>query len=216
MSTAHQCIHALGPAALTRFYDPVIRRIMREEAFRDRLVERLPLDAGQRVLDVGCGTGTLAVLLKQRRPGVEVHAADGDPEVLGLARAKAERAGVEVHFDRAMAWQLPHADGALDRVVSTLMFHHLETADKARAAREILRVLRPGGAFLLADFGPPRGAPGRAFARVLRRFERVADNLAGRLPVMLTCAGFSDVTEIDRHLTALGPIVFYQARKPGA
>ncbi|WP_437487069.1 class I SAM-dependent methyltransferase [Sorangium sp. So ce1014] len=63
---------------------------------------------------------------------------------------------------RAMAWELPYPDGTFDRVASSLMFHHLAADDKRRTAEEILRVLRPGGALLLADFGSPRSAPGRA------------------------------------------------------
>lgn len=214
MNTAAHYIHALGPAALTRFYDPFVRRFMREEAFRDRLVERARLAPGQRFLDVGCGTGTLAVLVKQRHPGVEVHAVDGDPEVLDLARAKADRAGADVRFDRALAGRLPYEDGSFDRVATSLVFHHLLTEDKRQAAREILRVLRPGGALLLADFGPPRRAPERLAARVLRRFENAADNLEGRLPALLAEAGFADVREIDHFQTPLWPIAFLEAHKP--
>lgn len=207
-------IHALGPASLTRFYDPVVRRLMREDAFRDQLVEHAHLAPGQRFLDVGCGTGTLAVLVKQRHPGVEVHAVDGDPEVLGLARDKAERAGADVRFERAMAWELPYADGTFDRVASSLVFHHLVTDDKRRAAREIFRVLRPGGELLIADVGPPRTAPSRAIAWAFRGFEQVADNVAGRLPPMLSDAGFVDVAEVGRHRLLLGSIAYLQGRKP--
>jgi len=216
MNTTARYIHALGPAALTRFYDPMIRRLMREDTFRDGLMEHARLAPGQRALDVGCGTGTLAVLVKQRHAGVEVHAVDGDPEVLAIARDKATRAGVDVRFERALASQLPYEDGTFDRVVSSLVFHHLVTDDKRRAAREIFRVLRPGGALLLADFGPPRSSPGRALARALRAFEEIADNLAGRLPALLSDAGFSDVAEIDRLGTLMGPIAYLQGRKPEA
>ncbi|WP_437498977.1 class I SAM-dependent methyltransferase [Sorangium sp. So ce1099] len=215
MTTTARYVHAFGPAALTRFYDPGIRLLMREEAFRSRLLLHMQLAPGQRVLDVGCGTGTLAVLAQQRHPGVEVHAVDGDDKVLAIARDKAARAGAAVRFERAMAWALPYPDGTFDRVVSSLMFHHLIADDKRRAAQEILRVLRPGGALLLADVGAPRGAPGRAIAWALRPFERLRENLADRLPAVLTGAGFSDVAEIDRISTALMPIAYLQGRKPG-
>ncbi|XXY51631.1 class I SAM-dependent methyltransferase [Sorangium sp. So ce269] len=215
MTTTARYVHAFGPAALTRFYDPGIRLLIREEAFRSRLLLHMQLAPGQRVLDVGCGTGTLAVLAQQRHPGVEVHAVDGDDEVLSIARDKAARAGAAVRFERTMAWALPYPDGTFDRVVSSLMFHHLIADDKRRAAQEILRVLRPGGALLLADFGPPRGAAGRVIAWALRRFEHLRDNLADRLPAVLTGAGFSDVAEIDRISTALMPIAYIQGRKPG-
>ncbi|WP_437611555.1 class I SAM-dependent methyltransferase [Sorangium sp. So ce834] len=226
MQTNARYVHALGPATLTRFYDPAIRLLFREEAFRSQLVAHLELAPGQRVLDVGCGTGTLAVLAQQRHPGVEVHAIDGDAEVLALAREKAARAGAGVRFERAMAWALPYPDGTFDRVVSSLMFHHLAADDKRRTAEEILRVLRPGGALLLADFGSPRNAPGRAAVRALRWFDRLAhrhddalasrfdDNLADRLPAVLTGAGFCDVAEVDRIGTAILPIATVRGRKP--
>ncbi|KYF94428.1 hypothetical protein BE20_06620 [Sorangium cellulosum] len=225
MQTNARYVHALGPAALTRFYDPAIRLLFREEAFRSQLVANLELAPGQRVLDVGCGTGTLAVLAQQRCPGVEVHAVDGDAEILALARDKAARAGAGVRFERAMAWALPYPDGTFDRVVSSLMFHHLAADDKRRTAEEILRVLRPGGALLLADFGSPRSAPGRAAVRALRWFDRIAhrhddalarrfdDNLADRLPAVLTGAGFCDVAEIDRIGTAIMPIATVRGHK---
>ncbi|WP_438022436.1 class I SAM-dependent methyltransferase [Sorangium sp. So ce233] len=214
MTTTARYIHAFGPAALTRFYDPGIRLLIREEVFRSRLLEHMDLAPGQRVLDVGCGTGTLAVLASQRHPGVEVDAADGDDEVLAIARDKAARAGAGVRFERAMAWALPYPDGTFDRVVSSLMFHHLVADDKRRAAQEIFRVLRPGGALLLADFGPPRGAAGRAVAWALGRFAHLRENLADLLPALLTGAGYSDVAEIDRIRTALMPIAMIRGRKP--
>ncbi|WP_437678128.1 hypothetical protein [Sorangium sp. So ce131] len=76
-------------------------------------------------------------------------------------------------------------------------------------------MLRPGGALLLADSVPPGGAPGRMFARVLRRFEHLADNLADRLPAVLTGAGSAEVAEIDRHPTVLLPLAFLRGYKPG-
>jgi len=223
MNTHTGYIHALGPAILTRFYDPVIRLLIREDAFRGELVSYLQLAPGQRMLDVGCGTGTLAVLAQQRHPGVEVHAVDGDEEVLSIARKKAARAGAAVRFERAMAWELPYPDGTFDRVVSSLVFHHLTADDKRRAAQEILRVLRPGGALLLADFGSPRSAQNRAVQRALRWIEEHSDHrhlalgadehAAEGLPAVLGAAGFSEVAELDRMSTMFLPIAYIKGHK---
>lgn len=212
MTTTNRYIHAFGPAILTRLYDPVMR-LLREDEFKGRLVDLAQIQSGHRILDVGCGTGTLALRIHQRQPGAEVHGVDGDSKILEIARNKVAQARASVAFERAMAWELPYPDGTFDRVVSSLVFHHLVTDDKRRAAREILRVLRPGGTMLLADFGPPRSTTGKAIAWSLRWFEEAADNLAGRLPGLLTDAGFSDVAEIDRLQTYIGPIVYLRGRK---
>jgi len=212
MTTAHRYIHAFGPAVLTRFYDPMIR-LLREDEFKGRLVDLAQIQPGDRVLDVGCGTGTLAMLIQRRQPNAEVHGVDGDPKILEIARTKVAQAGASIAFERAMAWELPYPDGTFDRVVSSLVFHHLLTDNKRRAAREILRVLRPGGTLILADFGPPRSLPGKAIAWSLRWFEEAADNLAGRLPGLLVDGGFCDVAEIDRFQTYIGPIAYLRGRK---
>src|SRR5213083_3324240 len=84
---------------LTRVYDPVVRWTTREESFKHRLIEQAGLQAGQQVLDLGCGTGTLALFVKQAEPGTEIVGLDADPEMLSQAEGKARRAGVSVRFD---------------------------------------------------------------------------------------------------------------------
>jgi len=212
MKTHARYIHAFGPAILTRFYDPMMR-ILREEKFKGRLIELARIQPGQRILDVGCGTGTLALLIQQRHPDTDVHGIDGDPKILEIARDKAARARATIAFECAMAWELPYPDATFDLVVSSLVFHHLATDDKRRAAGEILRVLRPSGTLLLADFGPPSNMVGKAIASIVRRFDEVSDHVTERLPRILTDAGFSDVAEIDRFETHIVPITYLRGCK---
>jgi SAM-dependent methyltransferase len=91
-------IPALGYRWLTRFYDPIVRFTTREDEFKRALLRQASIQDGHRVLDLGCGTGTLAVLVKRARPGAEVFGLDADSEALRLARAKLEEAGVAVHW----------------------------------------------------------------------------------------------------------------------
>jgi ubiquinone/menaquinone biosynthesis C-methylase UbiE len=122
----------------------VVRLTLRERKFKKRLVDQANPRSGLRLLDVGCGTGTLALSLKSRAPEAEVVGLDADPEVLDRARVKAREAGLEVRFDRALATELPYEDGSFDLILSTLFFHHLTGADKRCTAKEITRVLKPG------------------------------------------------------------------------
>lgn len=110
-----------------------------------------------RVLDIGCGTGTLAIAAAAR--GTTVTGIDPSPEMLARARSKARKAGVAVAFDEAAAEALPFDEGRFDVVLSTVMLHHLPRKEREACLAEVRRVLRPGGRLLLVDFGktPPRG-----------------------------------------------------------
>ena len=208
-------IPALGSDWLTPLYDPLLRWVMQEDTFKRDLVRRAQIRTGQRVLDLGCGTGTLTILVKQTHPGAEVVGLDGDPEILEIARAKAAKAGVDVVLDDGMAYQLPYADQSFDRVLSSLVFHHLTRENKRRALRETFRVLRPGGEVLVVDFGKPHNAYASLLALIIRRLEQASDNIKGLLPEMFRNAGFEQVEELARFTTMFGTLSFYRGRKPG-
>ncbi|HCS49271.1 MAG TPA: methyltransferase type 11 [Candidatus Aminicenantes bacterium] len=201
---------------LTPLYDPVLRMAIQEGTFKRRLVEQAKLGAGACVLDLGCGTGTLTILAKQMHPEAEKTGIDPDPAVLVRAREKAERGGAQITWDRGVATRLPYPDGAFDRVVSSLVTHHLTRPDRRAAFREVRRVLRPGGEFHLLDFGPPRTVPMRILAAVLRPLERAADHFDGLLPGQIEAAGFISVAETGRFDTALGPLAMLRAVRPAS
>ncbi|MBE2199496.1 MAG: class I SAM-dependent methyltransferase [Anaerolinea sp.] len=207
-------IPALRFRWLTPLYDPVLRWGMREAGFKRSLVEQMALRPGMRVLDLGCGTGTLAIMLEQLQPEVEVTGIDGDLEVLAIAQEKAARAGVSIQWDSGMAYDLPYADGSFDRVVSSLVIHHLTMPDKQRTFREVLRVLRPGGEFHILDFGKPHNLYTRLAAAVIRHFEETAVQLDGRLPEMLIHSGFTELGEVSHFTTVFGPLTSLKAIKP--
>jgi ubiquinone/menaquinone biosynthesis C-methylase UbiE len=125
----------------------------KERGFREKLLQLARIGSGEQVLDVGCGTGTLAIAAK-RQVGASgtVYGVDASPEMLARAQKKAKRAGVEVLFQNAIAEALPFPDGQFDAVLSTVMLHHLPQKSRLRAAHEIRRVLKPGGRILAVDF----------------------------------------------------------------
>ncbi len=208
-----QYIPALRFGWLTPLYDFAQRWIFRESMFKTKMVEQAHIEYGHRVLDLGCGTATLTVLIKEMHPQAQVVGLDGDPEVLETARSKAAKAGVNITFDQGMTFALPYPDGSFDRVLSSLMFHHLNRENKYKTMSQVLRVLRPGGEFLLADLGKQHGLA-YLIGLILARLEEGVDNVKGLLPGMLREVGFEQVEEVARFRMPYGSVSFYRGAKP--
>jgi ubiquinone/menaquinone biosynthesis C-methylase UbiE len=166
-----------------------------ERRYREETLSLAGLKAGEAVLDVGCGTGSLAIAAKRHvGPIGAVHGIDASIEMIEGARRKAQKAGVEVVFEDAVVEKLPFPDATFDVVFSTTMFHHL--ADKARrqCLGEIRRVLRPGGRLLAVDFGGPVSER-RSWIAKLHRHGRI--DLQRLIPV---------VNEVGLKIMRSGPI----------
>jgi ubiquinone/menaquinone biosynthesis C-methylase UbiE len=206
-------IPAAGYDRLLPLYDPIVRLLFPEQAVKRRLVEEAQIGAGDRVLDVGCGTGTLAVLAGTVQREAKVVGLDGDAKALASARRKAAKAAVEISFEEGLSYELPYSDESFDRVLSSLVFHHLTREHKRRTLAEILRVLTPGGTFHLLDFGKPVTFWDRCLARVLFRGEEPRDNVEGHLPSLIQEAGFSKVEEAWHRRTIIARLWCWRASK---
>jgi ubiquinone/menaquinone biosynthesis C-methylase UbiE len=202
---------------LTPVFDVFVKGTTRERTFKQKLLDQAQLEAGFDVLDLGSGSGTLALWAKQREPGLRIRGLDGDPAIIAQAERKAARAGAEIPFDEGMSYELPYDDASFDRVLSSLFFHHLILRDKERTIAELARVLRAGGELHVADWGEPRSGPAKLGALAIRKFDGDAptrDNLAGRLPELFEAGGLVDARERARVAAPLGVVSLYSARRP--
>ncbi len=207
-------IPALGFDWLTRFYDPVLRATLREETFKRLLIEQARIQPGHNVLDLGCGTATLTIMVKQRCPGASVVGLDGDPKVLTLAHAKVATAGVDVDLRQGMAFAPPFAPASFDRVISSLVLHHLTTEQKRLTLASVRALLRPGGELHVADWGRPHNALMRIASlsiRLLDGYATTVDNLNGRLIALMGEAGFREPRETHQEMTMFGTLSLYRA-----
>ena len=211
-------IPALDYDWLTPFYDRLVRLTMPERRFRTRLIGQARIADGMRVLDVGCGTGTLAIMMRTRFPNADLVGIDADEKILSIARRKAADAGVvAIVFEQALASELPFSDGSFDRIVSSLALHHLTSEEKRATLTECYRVLRPQGELHIADWGRPQNWLMWLASRSVLLFDgtsRTADNIRGRLPELCREAGFAQVTEAGDMMTVFGTLAFLHGRKP--
>jgi ubiquinone/menaquinone biosynthesis C-methylase UbiE len=152
-----------------------------ERGFRDKLTRLADLRPGEAVLDVGCGTGSLAIAAKRAvGPTGMACGIDASPEMLARAERKAGKAGVAVVFKQAAAQAVPFPDRQFDAALSTVMLHHLPRSGREQCLREIGRVLKSRGRLLVVDFGSAE-LPGHIFPAFHRhgyvRFEDVLELL---------------------------------------
>lgn len=202
---------------LTGFYDSILSGTLKEEAFKRMLIEQAAIEPTHRVLDLGCGTGTLTIMLKEACPDATILGLDGDPKVLDIARAKVEASGVDVELHQGLAFDPPFEPRSFDKIVSSLVFHHLHTDDKRRTLAHTRELLRPGGELHIADWGKAQNGLMRvAFlgVQLLDGFATTSDNVRGHLVPMMQEAGFLDVSETHRAMTMLGTLSLYRATAP--
>jgi ubiquinone/menaquinone biosynthesis C-methylase UbiE len=204
MTDERHYLPAMGRHWMLFLYDP-FTRLAGARRLHDELLDRAGVEAGHRVLEIGCGTGNLVLALGRRTPRADVLGTDPDPAALRKAGRKAARRGLPVRFERAFADELPVPDGSVDRVLSCFMLHHLASADKVRAMADVRRVLRPGGELHLVDAdGIPHGR---------HPHPQLADNAPDRVVALMADAGL-DAAETGRGRSSgpLGSYVFYRAR----
>lgn len=196
-------------------YDPPFRWSIREATFDHDLVAQAEIRSGHRVLSLGCRSRTLTLRIIQSQPDAEVSGLDLEPKLFASAKSKIAKPGCDM-LDEEMLFSLPYPDASFDRVVSSLLLHHLARDKKRRTLQEVFRILRSWGELHLADFGKPHNALMWSISFIVRWLEEAGDNVKGLLPVMIREAGFEAVKETARYSTAFGTLVLLKALKPMA
>ncbi|GFG52038.1 SAM-dependent methyltransferase [Mycolicibacterium agri] len=211
-SDTRDYIPAAGRDAFLPGYD-LLTRLIGMASVYDALLEQAELTDGSHVLEIGCGTGNLTVRAKQMCPGAELVGLDPDPRALARAQRKARGLG-GIRFERGYSQQLPFGDGEFDRVLSSMMLHHLDEQTKRATAAEVLRVLRPGGTLHIVDVGGHMTPADGFMARRMLRNKHAAGNLGDAIPRLLTEAGFDCSQTASRQHRFVGRLTFYRATRP--
>ncbi|WP_032712323.1 class I SAM-dependent methyltransferase [Salinispora arenicola] len=209
-NTSHEhraYLPAMGKQWLLPLYDP-FARFVGIKRVHEKLLDRANIRPGQRVLEIGCGTGDLLQTLKRRYPDVSALGIDPDPSALRRARRKAARTKLRIQYERAFADDLPLPDGSFDRVLSSFMLHHIDEEEWTRVLREVKRVLRPGGELHVADLDGT--LPGQEGGHA-HHSGQTADSLPERALSALVDAGLTGVRENGYGRARLGRYVFYRA-----
>lgn len=208
---------ALGHAALTPLHDAAIALMTREGRWRRALLQQVAPRDGETILDVGCGTGTFALMLKRAAPNARIIGLDPDPVVLARAAAKASRAGLDVEFVQGFARDAARAAGSrVNKIVSSLVFHQTPMNEKRAGLEAVHAALAHSGQLHIADYGLQRTPLMRALLKQIQRldgFENTTPNARGVLPALMGEAGFTAVEERAVIPTPTGSLSLYFARR---
>lgn len=203
-------IPAAGRDWMLRFYDPFTRLLGAHAAHR-LLIEQARIQPHHRVLEIGCGTGNLTILVKTLFPANEVVGLDPDSKALERAQRKAEQRRLAIQFDLGFADNLPYPDESFDLVFSAFMFHHLNSDERRATLHEVHRVLKAGGALHLLDFGGAHEPSGGLLPHLTQRGAHVHSNSRdATLNFMRECR-FIDAIQVAQQSTLLGRVCFYRA-----
>ena len=177
------------------------------------IIEMANIKPGEKILDVGCGTGNLTLTAKKYAGASgSVSGIDASPEMIGVAQEKAKRSGIEAVFELGLIEKMPFPDASFDVVISRLVIHHLPDDLKRQGFAEIFRVLKPGGRFFLTDFNPPANPLLAHLTTAVVGHGMMHTSVWG-LPPILVETGFAN---INSGLTHSAFLAFVSGTKPAA
>ncbi|HEK19039.1 MAG: methyltransferase type 11 [Mucilaginibacter sp.] len=215
---APKFIPALSFNWLTPFYDRLLKLTMPEETIKTALISEIKVSAPSDILDFGCGSGTLTIMLKTAHPLANISGVDVDIDILNRAKERRSKTMADINLIRYNGEGLPFKDASFDIVVYCLVFHHIYSSQKSAILKEIYRILKSGGQLIIADFGRSASAWQRFkfnMIRILDGFESTEANAKGLLPGLINEAGFKKITISEHFKTLFGEVQIIMAYKKG-
>ena len=209
-------IPALRFKWLTPLYDFLINLTMPEKKIKQALIETANIPAGVKVLDFGCGTATLTMMVKEIYPEAKVTGIDVDRKIVDRAIQKVKEKKLGIFLLVYDGKQLPFQRNAFNRTVSCLVFHHLDTETKQKSLTEIFRILSKDGQLHIADFGRSKSWVQRTLFNLIRGldgFKSTDANAKGLLPELISDAGFENVVIKKRFKIMFGEVQIISAEK---
>ena len=202
-------IPALRYKWLTPLYDFFINLTMPEKQIKQALIEAAYISSKAKVLDFGCGTATLTIMIKELCPEAKVTGIDVDREILDKAIKKVNEKKLDIFLLDYDGTQLPFKDKGFDKILSCLVFHHLDTDTKRKALAEAFRILGNNSELFIADFGRSKSWLQRTIFNIIRGldgFKSTDANAKGLLPELMEEAGFENVFVRKYFRTVFGEI----------
>ena len=209
-------IPALKYNWLTKIYNPLVAFTMPETKFKSELIKQANILANHKVLDFGVGTATLSLLLSKLQPNCYIEGVDVDTKILEIAKEKISEQNANIVLTQYDGIKLPYPDYYFDRVVTSLVFHHLDNEQKENSLKEIYRVLKPNGELDIADWGLPNNVLMRLLfylVQILDGFKTTTDNVKGLLPNYMKSSEFKNVETLKSYNTIFGTLWLYKGIK---
>jgi ubiquinone/menaquinone biosynthesis C-methylase UbiE len=205
--------YALGIKWLAPLYDPFVKMAFSEEKFREHIIQSADILPNHRVIDLGCGTASLIIKIKQKYPEARVIGLDGDATILGIARKKIDSLKLDIALEEGMIFKLPYSDNSFDRVFTTLALHHLKKPERENAIEEMFRILAPKGEIFVADFGGTE-SKGNTLAGFLKNIHHGKTDASKKtMEDTLKEAGFNAIQNFGNFKTMFGNIYCLRAIK---
>ena len=198
------------------FYDFLLWASFPERKIKKTMISYTDFLPAQNVLDYGCGTGTLLLMLKRKFPEINLTGIDISQKMVGLAKYKIKKENLEVPVFKYDGKTLPFPDNSFEKIVSSFVFHHLSTTGKRDALKELYRVLKTDSQLCITDFGKGKNLFTRLSFQIMRLldgYENTLANAKGLIPQFITETGFKNIKQKQVFNAVWGSVYIWVASK---